>query len=67
MLYFLYFKKRKKPGDIIILHLCTRNLDDMTYSSSDIECDRLKLVIMGIFCPLTPPRLKTQTIRILKK
>ena len=25
-------KKRKTPSDIIILHLCTKNLDDMIYS-----------------------------------
>ena len=30
-----FFKKRqrKTPGDIIILHLCTKNLNDMIYSS----------------------------------
>ena len=39
----------------------------MIYSSWDIECDRLKLVIMGhFFCPFTSP-LKTQKIKILKK
>ena len=26
-------KKSKTRGDIIILHLCTKNLDDMIYSS----------------------------------
>ena len=36
---------KKAPGDIIILHLCTKNLDDMI-SSWDIECDRLKFVII---------------------
>ena len=48
----LYLKK-KTTGDII-LHLCTKNLDDMIYSSRDIECDRLKLVIMGHFLPFYP-------------
>ena len=38
----------------------------MIYSSWDIECDRLKLVIMGHFLPLHPP-LKTKKITILKK
>ena len=33
--------------------------------STVLECDRLKLVIMGHFCPLSP--LKPQKIRILKK
>ena len=43
----------------------------MIYSSSDIECDRLKLVIMSlyyvIFCPFTHPQpLKTKKMIILK-
>ena len=38
----------------------------MNYSSWDIECDRLKLVIMGHCLPCYPP-LKTQKVRILKK
>ena len=29
-------KKEKKPGDIIILHMCTKNYDHMMYSSRDI-------------------------------
>ena len=29
----VYFKKKTTPGDIIILHLCTKNLDYMIYSS----------------------------------
>ena len=29
-------KKEKKPGDIIILHMCTKNYDHMMYSSQDI-------------------------------
>ena len=64
----VFFKKnnRKTPGDIIILHLCTENLDDMIYSFWEIECDRLKLVIMGHYLSF-PPLLKTQKIRILKK
>ena len=46
--YVVFFQKNKKtPQGIIILHLCTKNLDNMIYSSWDIECDRLKLLIMG--------------------
>ena len=45
---FLNKKYGKTSGDII-LHLCTKNLDHMIYSSWDIECDRLKLVFMGHF------------------
>ena len=56
--------KRKTPGDLIILHLSTKNLD-MIYSSRDIECDRLKFVIIGHFLPFCP--LITKTIKNLKK
>ena len=37
------------------------------YSSWDLECDRLKLVIMGHFLPFYPSYLKTKEVRILKK
>ena len=67
MLDFFFSKKRKTPGDIIILHLCTKDLDDIIYSSWDIERDRLKLVILGHFFSFYPPLLKTQKIKILKK
>ena len=49
----VFFKenKRKTPGGIIILHLCTKSLDDMIYSSWYIECESLKLIIVGLFFP----------------
>ena len=47
-------KERKTPGGVIILQLCTKNLN-MIYSSWDIECDRLKLVIMGHYFPSLHP------------
>ena len=58
-------EKRKTTEDIIILHLCTYNLDDMICSSWDIKCDRLNLVITGHFLPFPP--LITWKTRILKK
>ena len=59
-IYNAALKKRKTPGDFIILHLCSKNLDDMIYSSGDVECDRLKLVIMDHFLPFysSPPPWK---------
>ena len=51
-----HFFTKKTVGDIIILLLYTRNLDDMIYSSWDIECGRLKLVIMGHFFPFLLPK-----------
>ena len=56
----LQYKQRKTPGHTIILHLCTNNLD-VIYSSSDIERDRLKLIILGqfyLFYPLKPKKSK---------
>ena len=51
----LYLKKkkeeRKTPEYVTILHLCNKNLGNMIYSSWDIECDRMKLVIMDHFLP----------------
>ena len=41
-----------------------QNLDDMIYSSWDLEQNKLKLVILGHFLPIIP--LKTQKIKILK-
>ena len=43
---FKILKKMKKPpGDIIVLWLCTTNVDHMMYSSWDMEC----------FCPFAAP------------
>ena len=58
-------EKRKTTEDIIILHLCTYNLDDMICSSWDIKYDRLNLVITGHFLPFPP--LITWKTRIFKK
>ena len=62
-------EKRKTPGDIIILHQCTKNLDDMIYSSGEIESDKLKLVTVGRFLPFYHPtkNLKNQNFEKMKK
>ena len=67
MLYFLK-KSRKTPGIIIILPLSNQNLDDMIYSSWDIECEGLKLVILGYFSPfILPENPKNQNFEKMKK
>ena len=33
-------KWKKMPGDIILLHMCTKNYDQMMYDSWDMVCDR---------------------------
>ena len=60
-------KLKKTPGDIIILHKCTKNHDHMLYCSWDMACDRCNCYFSfwAIFCPFTP--LTTQKIKILKK
>ena len=51
-----FWKNEKKiAGDIIILHMCTKNYNQMRYRS-----------FSAIFCPFAPP-LTTQKIKILKK
>ena len=71
LLYFLRNSKKKQLEIIIAWHLCTKNLDGIIYSSWDIECDRLKLVIMGYFLSFYPhphsAPLKPLQLRILKK
>ena len=48
-------KKKKTPGDIIILHKCTKNRDHMLYCSWDMVRDRCNLYFSfwAIFCPFT--------------
>ena len=61
------FEKMKKiAGDIIIVHMCTKNHNHMRYGSRDMEWKRQNFLSFGaIFCPLPP--LITQKIKILKK
>ena len=59
-------KKKKTPGDIIILHICTKNYDQMIYDSSDMLCDGCKyFLFLTIFCLFTPRT--AQKIKVLKK
>ena len=56
-------KQKEKPGDIIILHMCTINIDQMRYGSRDIKRNRC-LLFWTIFCPFPP--LTTQKIKFWK-
>ena len=60
-------KMKKTPGDIIILHTCTINYDQMLYSSWDMVHDRCNCYFSFwvIFCPFTP--LTAQKMKVLKK
>ena len=59
-------KMKKRPGDIIILDMCTKNYDQMMYSSWDMVRDRCNYFsFWAIFCPFTP--LTAWKIKILKK
>ena len=58
--------KKKTPGDIIILHLHTRNNDHMTYGSWYIEHERQNfLSFWAICCP--PNNLENQNFEKMKK
>ena len=58
--------KKKKPGDIIILHMCTKNYDQMMYGSWDIMCDRCNYFsFWSIFYSLTSVTCKK--IKIFEK
>ena len=60
------FKKIKKvPGDIIILHNCTKNNDHRLYCFWDMARDRCNCYFSfwAIFCPFT--LLKAQKIKFL--
>ena len=45
---------KRKPGDIISLHVCTTNDNHMVYGSLDIRCNRQNFS-WTIFCPVKPP------------
>ena len=48
-------KSEKNPGDIIILHKCTKNHDQMLYGSWDMVRDGCNYFSFWvIFCPFTP-------------
>ena len=59
-------KMKKSPGDLIILHKCTKNHDRVLHFSCDIVRDRCNchFSFWAILCPLTP--LTGQKIKILK-
>ena len=63
---FEKLKKKKNPGDIIILHLCTTSDDHMMYGSKDIKCNRHNFCHFGLFFD---PRslLTTHNIKYLKE
>ena len=53
---FRILKKWKNiAGDIIILHMCTKNHNHMRYSSWDTEWDKFVLSFWTILCPSTLP------------
>ena len=59
-------KKKKNPGDIISLHLCTTNENHMMYGSLDIRCN-VQSFLGTVFCTLDPPPLETWKIKTLIK
>ena len=63
-------KMKKKPADITILHICTKNYDQIIYGSWDKVCDRCNyhFSFWAIFCPFTPlTAKKNQNFEKMKK
>ena len=66
-------KMKKTPGDIIILHKCTKNHNHMLYCSWDMVRDRCNyyFFILGYFLPFYPDTplnsSKNQTFKKMKK
>ena len=60
-------KIKTTPRDIIILHTCTKNYDQMMYGSWDMVRDRCNsyFSFWAIFCPFIP--LTAQKVKILRK
>ena len=56
-------KKKKTPGDITILHKCSKNHDHVLHCSWDTMCDGCNsyFLFWAIFCPFTP--LTTQKLK----
>ena len=53
---FIKMKKKKKAGDIIILHKCTKNHDHMLYCSFDMGLNGCNFYLhFGLFFALLPP------------
>ena len=51
-----FVKMKKIAGNIIIIHICTKNNNDIRYGFWDMEWVRHNfLSFWVIFCPLTPP------------
>ena len=61
-------KNLKKPGDIIILHKCTKNHGHMLYCSWEFVCDRFNYIsFWAIFYPFTPHPPKSPKNRNITK
>ena len=61
-------KMNKTPGDIIILHICTRNDNHIIYGSWDVERDGHDFCHFGPFFALLPPNNpKNQNSKKMKK
>ena len=61
-------KRKKKPGDIIILHLRTANDNHMIYGSWDMERNRQNFFsLWTTFCPFTPWHPENQNFDKMKK
>ena len=59
-------KMKKKPRDIIILHMCTINDNHMMYGSWDMECDRQNLTFLEHLLPFYSPPYRPRKSKFSK-
>ena len=59
--------KKKMPGDIIILHKCTKSHDHMLYCSWEVAHDscNFQFSFWAIFCPFQPKKSKLKKNKTL--
>ena len=50
-------KWKKKSGDVIILHMCTKNHNRVMRASWDMQCERHHFLILGHFLHFNPTNL----------
>ena len=60
-----FLKTERISRDILVLHMCTINLDHMMYSPSDMEPNRHIFVILSHFLLFYSPH--PNNLKILKK
>ena len=65
--YEIFKKLKKNAGNVIILHMCTKNHNHLMYSSWDMEWNRQTLLIWAIFCSFPSYKPENWNFEKMKK